>query len=103
MRWKNRSLNKHAVRLQIFGHVQAVGYRNWLVMKAREHNLSGWVKNNNDMSVEALLEGDIYDINETIRNCYQGPRNAEVKRITTEKVPAAELTGFVIKGDSIDY
>ncbi len=98
MRWKNRSLNRRqAVKLNISGHVQAVGYRNWLVMKAKKHNLSGWVKNVYDLSVEALLVGDIDDINEVIKACYQGPRNAKVEKIVTEEMPPDRSIDFIIK------
>ena len=101
MKWKNRSLNRYAIKLQIFGHVQAVGYRNWLVMEAKKHNLNGWVKNYDDLSVGVLLEGDIDDINETIKNCYQGPWNARVKKIVKKDLLPDELVGFVIKDESI--
>jgi acylphosphatase len=49
----------NAKRLVITGRVHGVGYRAWLVHKARELGLSGWVRNRPDGAVEALIAGDV--------------------------------------------
>jgi len=49
---------KKRARLTITGLVQGVSYRAATVEAARRHGLSGWVRNNPNGSVEAVVEGD---------------------------------------------
>lgn len=47
------------VYLKIEGRVQGIGYRRWAVAKALEIcGISGWVRNEDDGSVEILMSGD---------------------------------------------
>lgn len=71
-------------RLVISGRVQGVGYREWMVRKARELGVAGWVRNRIDGSVEALIAGDVAAVEELSRLCRRGPRMAEVVSIEEE-------------------
>ena len=83
-----------AKRVVIAGRVQGVGYRDWMVARAREIGLSGWVRNLADGSVEALVAGDTPGVEEMLRMCRRGPRHATVTSITEELTdPPAEF-GF---------
>lgn len=44
--------------LIISGHVQGVGFRFTAQQKAKEHHLTGWVRNNFDGTVEMEIEGE---------------------------------------------
>jgi acylphosphatase len=68
-------------RLVISGRVQGVGSREWMVKKALELGIAGWVRNRIDGSVEALIAGDIAAVEELSRLCRRGPRMAEVVSI----------------------
>ncbi len=84
----------NAKRLIIAGRVQGVGYREWLVDKARALGVHGWVRNRPDGTVEALLAGDQAAVEEVARLCRRGPRMAEVASIEEElSEPPAEV-GF---------
>ena len=85
-----------AKRLLIQGRVHGVGYRNWMVDKARELGISGWVRNRVDGSVEALISGDVAAVEELSRLCRRGPRLAEVSSITEDLSEPPGETGFYL-------
>jgi acylphosphatase len=81
-------------RLIISGQVQGVGYREWMVRKARDFGLSGWVRNRLDGSVEALVAGDTAAVEELLRLCRRGPRMAVVVSIEEDLADPPEHFGF---------
>jgi acylphosphatase len=84
----------NAKRLVITGRVHGVGYRAWMVHKARELGLSGWVRNRSDGAVEALIAGDIASVEELSRLCRRGPRMAEVASIDEDLADPPDEPGF---------
>jgi len=84
----------NAKRLVISGRVQGVGYREWMVDKARSLGVSGWVRNRLDGSVEALVAGDVAAVEELSRLCRRGPRMAQVVSIEEELADPPESFGF---------
>ncbi|HJM60724.1 MAG TPA: acylphosphatase [Alphaproteobacteria bacterium] len=86
-----------AARLRIYGRVQGVWFRGWTVDRAQALGLSGWVRNRNDGSVEVLVSGPSYAVEQMITACHDGPPTARVDLVKRE--PAAGLTagGFTQK------
>ncbi|MDA8049695.1 MAG: acylphosphatase [Rhodospirillales bacterium] len=84
----------NARRLLIGGLVQGVGFREWMVTRARALGLDGWVRNLPDGSVEALICGPEAAIEEMLRACRRGPAAASVERILEEWAEAPENRGF---------
>jgi acylphosphatase len=84
----------NAKRLIISGRVQGVGFREWMVAKARDLGVSGWVRNRLDGSVEALVAGDVAAVEELSRLCRRGPRMAQVVSIDEELADPPEHFGF---------
>lgn len=71
------------VYIKIEGRVQGIGYRRWAVSKAREiGGISGWVRNEDDGSVEILMSGEDDKVNSMINACYVGPLFARVDKIS---------------------
>lgn len=71
------------VYLKIEGRVQGIGFRRWAVSKALDiGGISGWVRNEDDGSVEILMQGEEQKVNEMIQACYQGPLFARVDKIS---------------------
>ena len=85
----------NAKRLVIAGRVQGVGYRAWMVEKARSLGISGWVRNRADGAVEALIAGDVAAVEELSRLCRRGPRLAEVSSITEDLADPPDELGFL--------
>ncbi len=75
-------------RYRITGKVQGVGYRYWTWAKARELKLNGWVENQTDGSVTALLVGKEERIAEMEKDLGAGPPASEVREVEN-----LELTG----------
>jgi acylphosphatase len=84
-----------AKHLIIAGHVQGVGYRDWLIQLARRIGLAGWVRNRRDGTVETLIAGEADAVEEVVRACRRGPRGAVVTEITetlTDPPPERDFT-----------
>ena len=85
------------VHLRIRGRVQGVGYRAWTEGQARQHGVTGWVRNLPDGSVQALFEGPRQTLQAMIKRCHQGPRLAVVHRIDERWEAAGGAVGFDIR------
>ena len=87
-----------ARHLHITGRVQGVCYRAWTQERARSLGLSGWVQNEADGSVTALVQGPKEAVAALIRAAQDGPTAARVRAVnSTEAVPDDTLTGFGIR------
>ncbi len=81
--------------VRISGRVQGVGYRAWTEREARTRGLSGWVRNRQDGTVEALFVGGELAVAAMIEACRKGPRFAEVAALTVDNAAqAVNLSGF---------
>ena len=78
------------------GHVQGVFFRDRVRRLAREHGVAGWVRNNADGTVEAVLEGEEEAVERLVRFCRQGPRGAVVERVETFEEEPEGLAGFSV-------
>jgi len=78
---------KKRARLTITGLVQGVSYRAATVEAARRHGLSGWVRNNPNGSVEAVVEGDEDAVKRLIEWCRTGPPLARVEGVAVSWEP----------------
>lgn len=76
--------------IRIHGKVQGVGYRFFATRVARRLGLKGWIQNNRDGTVDALVEGEASAIDEWVEELKEGPRYAEVTKIDQE---AKDFTG----------
>ncbi|MDQ0301024.1 acylphosphatase [Ancylobacter polymorphus] len=89
-----------ATRLFVRGRVQGVGYRAWLARAAGKQGLSGWVRNRQDGSVEALILAPSDTLAAFVALCRVGPAAAHVTEVATEDatIPASDAeAGFTVR------
>ena len=73
-----------AVLVRITGRVQGVGFRFWMRGQAQRLGLSGWVRNEADGSVAALICGPAAAVAAMLERCRIGPPGASVTDVKTE-------------------
>lgn len=88
------------VKLRIYGRVQGVFFRATAREVAESLELHGWVKNCDDGSVEAVVEGSQERVKEFIDWAHSGPEQAKVDRVDIDRevsVPEVNVRGFEIR------
>ena len=80
--------------LRIEGRVQGVGYRDWMLREATQLGLHGWVRNQMDGSVQALVAGEEAAVLALLTLARRGPFLARVDSITEEFAPPPPHPGF---------
>ncbi len=76
-------MEKVRARVIIEGRVQGVFFRHHTQEMASQLEVTGWVKNRRDGSVEALFEGNRKEVDEILRWCHRGPSEARVMDVHT--------------------
>lgn len=72
------------IHLRIFGIVQGVGYRQWFRNEMKRLKMTGWVKNRDDGSVEAVVSGSENAIEVLVARARIGPPLAAVTDVHSE-------------------
>ncbi|MEA2113637.1 MAG: acylphosphatase [Patescibacteria group bacterium] len=79
------------VKIKVYGQVQMVMFRDATRRQARKLNLTGWVKNEIDDTVQIIAEGREERLKELVEWCYNGPVLARVDKIDVEWTEASGL------------
>lgn len=87
-------------RLRVTGVVQGVGFRWFTLRAARRLDLAGWVRNDVDGSVEAVVEGSEGAVEKFIEALRVGPEGASVADVRRSAEPGGEAlpAPFEIEG-----
>ena len=83
-------------RVVVHGRVQGVFFRDTVRTHAVRRGVSGWVRNNRDGTVEAVLEGEPEAVERVVELCREGPRGAFVERVEVSVEEPDGLAGFAI-------
>lgn len=86
-----------ARKVQIYGRVQGVFFRQWAVNQARELGVSGWVRNRADGSVEAHVAGGEGAVMQMVDRLREGPPSARVDDFVVAEVEAEAIEGFSVR------
>lgn len=80
-------------RVLVRGHVQGVYFRDSCRQVARALGVTGWVRNTDDLAVEAAFEGSTDAVDQVVEWCRAGPRGASVTDVVvTDEDPVGECT-----------
>ena len=86
-----------ARRVRVTGRVQGVFFRAWTRDEAKALGLTGWVRNEDDGSVEAHLEGSEAAVAKMIDLIGQGPSHARVDNVDVEEADPERLDRFEVR------
>lgn len=85
-------------RVVVRGRVQGVFFRGFVLDAAVSLGLSGFVKNLDDGSVEAVFEGEKSMVEEAVAECKKGPPSSRVEDIDLRwEPPSGDFSGFRIR------
>ncbi len=73
-------------RLRIFGRVHGVYFRELMRERAEQLEVTGWVRNCADGTVEAITQGDAFAVGRLIEWAQRGPDAAKVDKVEIESV-----------------
>ncbi len=77
--------------------MQGVGFRYFVEQKASALALSGWVRNDDDGTVQVYAVGTADQLSEFAGLLWQGPRWAEVRGVEEAEAPLEQVRGFHVR------
>ena len=83
-------------RVVVHGFVQGVFFRDTVRRHAVGAGVAGWVRNNGDGTVEAVLEGDPDAVERLVDVCRRGPAGARVDQVDVLAEEPERLSGFSV-------
>lgn len=86
-----------SMHLRISGRVQGVWFRKNTLQQAQKRQLTGWVRNLDDGSVEAFVQGPADQVDDMILWCHQGSPLSRVDQVEASEQPLQSFTGFEIR------
>ena len=82
----------------VYGRVQGVGFRYFVVQKAHMLALRGYARNDSEGSVEVLAQGPRPALEHLLLYLRQGPSAAQVRDVrVTWDVPSEHMSGFHVR------
>lgn len=82
---------------RVRGRVQGVGFRYFVERAANELGLSGWVRNDDDGTVQVYAVGNHDQLSQLAGLLWQGPRWAEVRGVDESEAPLEHVRGFSVR------
>lgn len=90
-------MTEKAITATITGRVQGVAFRAWTQAEAEARGLRGWVRNQPDGSVRAMIAGPESAVDDLTAALQHGPRAARVTGVEVASAdPAGVPAGFEI-------
>ena len=83
--------------VRVAGRVQGVFFRAWTRDEARQVGVHGWVRNCDDGSVEAHVEGEEEAVEQLLVLMRDGPAHAKVEEFETREAEPEGLCDFEVR------
>lgn len=93
-------MDKTQKHVKISGRVQGVGFRHFTRQNAQDLGITGWVRNERNGDVEAVLQGDEENVQKMIERLRSGPRTSRVDDLRVEdgiNENTESCSGFFVK------
>ena len=84
-------------RVVVHGHVQGVFFRDTCRREARRLGVTGFVRNDDDGTVEAVFEGDPDAVATMVDWVHAGPGRARVSRVEVIEEEPEGLADFAVR------
>jgi acylphosphatase len=84
-------------RVTVSGRVQGVWYRQSCRREAASLGVAGWVRNNGDGTVEAVVEGDPHAVDQLVAWMRIGPPQARVRGVDLHAETPQGEAGFAVR------
>lgn len=78
------------LHITVSGDVQGVGFRYYTQMKAVQFNITGWVKNSSEGSVEIVAVGDKDNLDHFVEELRQGNPFSKVAEVEIARLADTE-------------
>jgi acylphosphatase len=91
------SKQKLAKLYKVRGRVQGVGFRYFVEHSAKTLEISGWVRNVDDGSVEVYALGTAAQLSDLAGLLWQGPRWADVRGVEEMDAALENHSGFSVR------
>jgi len=86
-------------RFVVTGRVQGVGFRWFVEREAAQLNITGWVRNRENGSVEVMATGTREQLAALHSRLREGPRAARVDDVLVSPAPFLDAKSFGIEGE----
>lgn len=83
--------------IRVVGKVQGVSFRASAAAKARQLGIKGWVKNEQDGSVQIVATGTGLQLTSFTEWCKEGPTFARVQNVEVTQTAYSSFTDFTIE------
>lgn len=91
-------MQKARAHVIVTGILKGLFIKSAVKSKARMLSVKGWIRNNTESEMEAVLEGEKQDIDELINFLRNGPNNAVVYNFDLKwEDPKDDMEGFEVK------
>ena len=95
---KMNSSDQKRLHAKVYGRVQGVGFRYFVMNTAVELGLVGWTRNRRDDSVEVVAEGELEVLKSLVRALQRGSRSSAVREVKTDVQEASgEFASFYVR------